>query len=163
MMRLLGVVLLALCLALPARAQDAGSPEAMAAAHELSVIMSSDTMGQVTSAMTAQIWPSIERSIVAKVDATTLSELRGEFEKTLNAFSAEVMKNAPTAYARHFSAQELKDMVAFYKTPTGMKALHEMPKVMADVGAQMAPRVVAFQSDLNARMRAILQNHGYKD
>ena len=54
-------------------------------------------------------------------------------------------------------------MVAFYKSPTGVKALREMPKVMADVGAQMAPRMQACKGDLNARMRAILEKHGYKN
>jgi hypothetical protein len=44
-----------------------------------------------------------------------------------------------------------------------VKALHEMPKVMADVGTQMAPRMQAFEGDLNARVRAVLQKHGYKD
>ena len=73
------------------------------------------------------------------------------------------MKDAPEVYARHFSTQELRDMVAFYKSPSGSKALHEMPKVMADVGARMGPRLQTLQSDLDQRMRAILQQHGYKN
>ncbi len=162
-MRLLGAVLLAGCLVLPVRAQDSGSPEALAAARELSAIMTGDTMTQIAAALTAQIWPSIERAFGSKVDAATMAEMRGEFEQTVTAFTADVMKDAPQVYARHFSAQEIKDMVAFYKSPTGMKALHEMPKVMADVGTQMAPRMQAFEGDLNARVRAVLQKHGYKE
>lgn len=162
-MRLLGAVLLAGCLVLPVRAQNSGSPEALAAARELSAIMTGDTMTQIAAALTAQIWPSIERAFGSKVDAATMAEMRGEFEQTVTAFTADVMKDAPQVYARHFSAQEIKDMVAFYKSPTGMKALHEMPKVMADVGTQMAPRMQAFEGDLNARVRAVLQKHGYKE
>ncbi len=162
-MRQLGAILLACCLVLPARAQDQGSPEALAAARELSAIMTGDTMTQITAALTAQIWPSIERTFGSKVDAATMAEMRGEFEQTVTAFTADVMKDAPQVYARHFSAQEIKDMVAFYKSPTGVKALHEMPKVMADVGTQMAPRMQAFEGDLNARVRAVLQKHGYKE
>jgi len=163
MTRLLGVILIAACAALPAGAQDNPSPEALAAANDLAAIMTHDTMGQITGAVTAQIWPTIEHSVGGKVDVATLAELRGEFEKTVNAFTAEVMKDAPTIYARHFSVKEINDMVAFYKSPTGTKALHEMPMVMVDVGAQMAPRMAAFQGDLNTRIRMILQKHGYKD
>ena len=38
-----------------------------------------------------------------------------------------------------------------------------MPKVMADVGTRMGPRLQTLQSDLDQRMRAILQKHGYKN
>ena len=162
MTRLLGLLLLALSVALPARAQEP-SPETMTAARDLSAIMTGDTITQLTAAMANQIWPSIEQQLGAKVDAATLAEIRAEFEGSLKAFTAEVMKDAPEVYARHFSAQELRDMVAFYKSPTGSKALHEMPKVMADVGGRMAPRMQTLQTDLDQRMRAILQKHGYKN
>ena len=162
MTRLLGLLLLALSVALPARAQEP-SPETMTAARDLSAIMTGDTITQLTAAMANQIWPTIEQQLSAKVDAATLAEIRTEFEGSLKAFTAEVMKDAPDVYAHHFSAQELRDMVAFYKSPTGSKALHEMPKVMADVGGRMAPRMQTLQTDLDQRMRAILQKHGYKN
>ena len=162
MRRFLGVVLLAACFVLPVRAQEP-SPETLAAARDLSAIMTGDTITQMTAAMASQIWPTIEQQLGAKVDAATLAEMRAEFERTLKAFTGEIMKDAPDVYAHHFSAQELRDMVAFYKSPSGSKALHEMPKVMADVGTRMGPRLQTLQSDLDQRMRAILQKHGYKN
>jgi uncharacterized protein len=162
MTRLLGLLLLALSLALPARAQEP-SAETLAAARDLSAIMTGDTITQMTAAMANQIWPTIEAQLGAKVDAGTLAEIRIEFDGSLKAFTGEIMKDAPEVYARHFSAPELRDMIAFYKSPTGLKALHEMPKVMADVGGRMAPRMQALQTDLDQRMAAILQKHGYKN
>jgi hypothetical protein len=79
------------------------------------------------------------------------------------AFAGETMKASPAVYARNFTAPELRDIVAFYKTPTGAKALHTMPKVMGEVMAQLGPRVQAFQQELNARLLAILEKHGYKN
>jgi hypothetical protein len=35
-------------------------------------------------------------------------------------------------YDKYFSESELKDMLAFYKTPTGKKTIEVMPKLMAD-------------------------------
>ena len=147
----------------PVRAQDAGSPEALRAAQELAAIITGDTIAQMSSALTAQLWPRIESQFGAKVDGATLAELRSEFEHTLAASTAEMMKDAPAIYARHFSAQELRDLLAFYKSPTGKKALHIMPTVMADVTAQMMPRMDAFQHDLNTRVEAVMQKHGYKN
>jgi len=164
MKRLFALVLVCGWLAAPAaRSQDAPSPEALKAAEELSTMVGADTISQMSAAMTAQIWPTLESSLAAKVDAPTLVELRAEFERSVAAFAAETMKASPPVYARNFTAQELREIVAFYKTPTGAKALHTMPKVMGEVMAQMGPRVQAFQQELNGRMLTILEKHGYKN
>ncbi len=126
-------------------------------------MVSGDTINQMSAAMTAQIWPSIENNLSSKVDSATLAELRGEFERSVAAFAGETMKSSPVVYARNFTAQELREIVAFYRTPTGAKALHTMPKVMGEVMAQMGPRVQAFQQELNSNMVAILEKHGYKN
>jgi len=154
--------LLGACLALPLRAETAPSPETMRAAQELAGIMTGDSIARMSRALTAQIWPNIEAQFKAKVDAATLAELKTVFEQSLASFTGQVMKDAPSIYARNFTAQELRDMIAFYRTPTGMKALQVMPKVMADVSAQLAPHVNAFRGDLNARIEAVMAKHGYK-
>ncbi len=163
MKRLLGIVLLCGCLAAPVRAQDAGSPEALRAAQELAAIITGDTISQLSRTLTAQLWPRIEGQFGGKVDGATLAEMRSEFERTLASFTAEMMKDAPAIYAKHFSAPELRDLLAFYKSPTGKKALQIMPTVMADVTTQMMPRMDAFQRDLNTRLEAVMQKHGYKN
>jgi len=162
MKRLSGIVLLSLCLALPVRAQEPGSPEALQAAQELAAIVTGGTISQMSSALTAQVWPSIESQFAGKVDGATVSELRAEFERALASFAAEMMKEAPAIYARYYNAQELRDLVAFYNTPTGKKSLQTMPIVLTDVTALMLPRMDAFQRDLEAQIAAVMQKHGYK-
>ncbi|HEY5217438.1 MAG TPA: DUF2059 domain-containing protein [Pseudolabrys sp.] len=163
MRRLLALVLLGLCLTLPARAQDAPATEALGAARELTALISGDANQQMSAAIIGQMWPNIETQLAGKVDAATLAELRTEVERMVVSLTGEVMKNAPAIYARNFSAQELRDILAFYKTPTGAKALRVMPKVMADVGATLAPHMPAFQRDMGGRLDAIMQKHGYKN
>ncbi len=164
MKRLLALTIVCGLAAIPiARADDAPSPEALQAAQELSAMVSGDAINQMSAAMTAQIWPSIENDLSSKVDVATLAELRGEFERSVAAFAGDTMKSSPVVYARNFTAQELREIVAFYRTPTGAKALHTMPKVMGEVMAQMGPRVQAFQQELNSKMVAILEKHGYKN
>jgi hypothetical protein len=161
MKRLLGIVLLCGCLAAPVRAQDAGSPEALRAAQELAAIVSGGTIVQMSRALMAQLWPSIESQIGSKVDGATANELRAEFERALASFTAELMKEAPAIYAKYYSTAELHDLLAFYKSPTGKKSLRTMPTVLADVTALMLPRMDAFQRDLDVRITAVMQKHGY--
>ena len=120
-------------------------------------------MKRMTDIMTSQMWPQVEAQFAGNVDGATLAELRVEFENSLTAFTGEVMKDAPAVYARYFTAAELRDMVAFYRSPTGLKALQTMPQVMGDVMNQMVPRMQVFQEDLKSRIAAIMQKHGYKN
>jgi len=87
MMRFVAIIALACCLAVPAHAQDQNSPKALSAARELSAIMTGDTMTQITDAMTAQIWPTIERALGSKVEG----------------YSGEAWLQGVTALARRLS------------------------------------------------------------
>src|SRR5262249_54528934 len=118
---------LALCVgAAPVRAiaQSEPSAETMQAAKDLMAIMSPDTLRQMVAGMTNQVWPAIERELRTKqvnIEQSTLAELRTEFVNIQLRYMATVMADTPAIYARHFSASELRDMIAFYKTPTGQK------------------------------------------
>jgi len=161
MTRVLAILLLGLCLATPARAQTTPSPETMHAAQDLAALVSKDTVQQMTSAIFGQMWSSMEAQLSSKVDAATLAELRSEVERVVVKFASDAMKDAPTIYARHFTAAEMGDVLAFYKTPTGAKALREMPKVAAESAALMAPRMGPFQQELGTAVQAIMKKHGY--
>ena len=163
MKRLLAIVLIYGCLAVPVRAQDAGSPEALRAAQELTAIVTGDTITQLSRSITAQMWPRIEAQFGGKVDAVTLAELRTAFEGALSSFTGTVMQDAPAIYAKYFNAAELDDLLAFYRSTTGAKALKAMPHITADITADMMPRMQPFQADLVARLDAVMQKHGYKN
>jgi hypothetical protein len=72
------------------------------------------------------------------------------------------MQDMPLIYARYFTADELRQLAAFYKSPIGVKALSQIPKVMAEFSATLGPRFTAFQQQLQGRLKAILQKHGIK-
>ena len=158
MKRLLTLVLLGLCLGMPARAQDA---DTLKAAQHLAALVSKDTVQQLTSAIFNQMLSNFEAQMSAKVDAATTAELRSEMERLVTKFATDAMKDTPTIYARHFTAAEMGHILAFYKTPTGAKALREMPKVAAESAALMGPRMGPFQQELGASIDAIMKKHGY--
>lgn len=161
MRRLFLIAFVALqCLAGDVRSQGTSSPEALAAAKELAAIVSQDTINQLSQAMTAQIWPKLQAELGSQADPATLNELRGEFEKAMARFLVEVMKDAPEIYARHFTAEELRDIVAFYRTPSGKKALQTMPKVTAETFQVIGPRLETFQRDIAGILQRFLKKPG---
>jgi hypothetical protein len=161
-MRLIVLIVLAALSCLPARAQAPGSPEALAAAKDLSLVMSPDMIGQMTDAMTAQVWPKLEGALRSKVAPAVMAEIRADFERTLKAFVIEATKDAPSIYAKYFSAQELREMAGFYRTETGAKALRLMPQAKAEYFGTLMPRIEGFNRDLQTRIQAILTKHGAK-
>jgi uncharacterized protein len=144
-----------------ARAQNAA--EALQAANELTSIISADAVNQITRELAAGFWPNVENSLKSQVDDATLSELRADFDHRLAQFGAEAMKGAPAIYAKYFTAQELRDITAFYRTPTGAKALQTMPKVMFEYLAGVRPQVQEFQAGVRTSVQEIMQKHGYRN
>ena len=144
-------------------AQDAPSAETLQAAKDLMAVMSADTIRQMVTGMTNQLWPAIEREVRGKrpdVDQATLTELRTEFENIQMRYMANVMADAPMIYARHFTAAELRDMLAFYKTPTGQKSLKAMPQVMTDIFAMIMPQMQGLQAQIITAFQEVLRKKG---
>jgi uncharacterized protein len=144
----------------PASAQTTGSPQAVQAATELASIMSKDLLAQMTNQMTAKVWPQIEAKARGNADAATLTELRGEFERVVVNFVTESLKDMPVIYARYFTVDELHDMAAFYRTPTGQKALQRMPKVLGETYGLLLPRLPSLQQELQQVTVKIMTKHG---
>jgi uncharacterized protein len=173
-MRRLRIVALLICAlfsasAVPYRAtaQDAqnqgAQAEAMQAAKDLMAVMSVDTIRQMVTGMTNQVWPAIERELRSKrpdIDQATLSELRTEFENIQMRYMAGIMTDAPNIYAKHFTAPELRDMPAFYKTPTGQKSLKVMPQVMTDIFAMIMPQMQGLQAQVITAFQEVLRKKG---
>jgi hypothetical protein len=150
-----------------AQAQNAQSQnaqaEAMQAAKDLMAVMSVDTVRQMVQGMTNQVWPSIERELHGKrpdIDQATISELRTEFENIQMRYMAGIMTDAPKIYAKHFTAAELRDMLAFYKTSTGQKTLKVMPQVMTDIFAMIMPQMQGLQVQIITAFQEVLRKKG---
>jgi hypothetical protein len=166
-LRILAVLVCALFTisALPYRAaaQNAPSEDAIQAAKDLMAVMSPDTIRQMVAGMTNQVWPAIEHEVRgrrADIDQSTLTELRTEFENIQMRYMAGVMADAPNIYAKHFTAAELRDMLTFYKTPTGQKSLKAMPQVMTDIFAMIMPQMQGLQAQIITAFQEVLRKKG---
>ncbi len=103
-------------------AQSAPAEEAIDAARDLLALMSNDMIAQLVGQVTTQMWPAIESRLRAyneTIDEAALAELRKELERIQVDYMMNIVKDGPAIYARHFTAHELREIIAFYRTPTG--------------------------------------------
>jgi hypothetical protein len=109
----------------PVRAQ-APTPSAIAAAKELVTLKGAAAMfdplipGVVESAKNTFV-PTHPQLV------TQLNEVAAMLRKEYEPKRAEILDEVAKTYAMHFSEQELKDIVAFFKSPVGKKMLAQEP------------------------------------
>jgi hypothetical protein len=88
-------------------------------------------------------------------DATAV--LQKEFESK----KAEIVNEVARAYARHFTEQELKELLAFYKTALGKKVLLEEPAAVEDAFKRASDWSNTFSEEVIGRLRVEMKKKGY--
>lgn len=165
--RILSAVCLALGLvlsAIPAGAQQApplkpASPAAVAAAKEILAMKNA-------SAMYANAVPTI---VQQTKDALLQNNLN--YQKDLNEVAVivaqklagrekEIGDGMAQVYANEFTEQELKDLVAFYKSPLGQKLLASEPRAIQFSMSYMNQWAQAFSETVNGEFRAEMRKRG---
>jgi hypothetical protein len=125
--KLAGLVALTVFLSAPVRAQTADA-DSKAAAREL---ITTIKLGEQFKAILPIIFKTMKPAIVqnrADIDKdfdALVPVLMGK----MTARVSELEDSMVEIYANNFSAAELRDLVAFYKTPTGQKFLQKTPLV----------------------------------
>ena len=167
LLRILSAACLALGLALsavPAGAQQApalkpASPAAVAAAKEILTMKNA-------SAMYSNAVPNI---VQQTKDALLQNNLN--YQKDLNEVAVivaqklagrekEIGDGMATVYANEFTEQELKDLVAFYKSPLGQKLLTSEPRAIQFSMSYMNQWAQAFSETVNGEFRAEMRKRG---
>ena len=146
-----------------AAAQNAATPEGLQAARDLVALLNKETLHQMVSRMTEQVWPVYERGLRTKqpnISDSVVAELRREFERIQLDYISAVMADAPAIYARHFSAAELRELLAFYHTPVGEKSLRELPQIGAEAMALIMPRLPQVRTQTMDAFTKILRQRG---
>ena len=147
------------CLAGEVRAQ-APTPGALAAAKGLVVVKGAAAMfnplvpGVIESAKNSFLPTNPQ---LAKPLNDVALALRKEYE----ARTGEVVDEVARVYAAHFTEQELKDIIAFYKTPTGRKLLAEEPRVLEDGMKAAQDWATQFSDVVVERFRVEMKKKGF--
>jgi len=106
----------------------APSPEAMTAARELIVTMrAAEYFKTIMPALMRNLKPAIVQNrpqIERDYDALVPLLLEG-----MDARVNEIIDEVAALYARTFTAEELREVVAFYRGPTGQKFVQRLPLI----------------------------------
>jgi hypothetical protein len=149
-----------ICLgAVAARAQEP-SPSALAVARD--VVITKGATG-IAEPLVHGVIETVKNSFVPTNPNLTreLNEVATALHKEYDGKRTEVVDALASAYARHFTEQELKDLLLFYKTPLGQKFSKEEPAAIEDGFSRAKTWSDGFVDVVMARMRADMQKKGH--
>jgi hypothetical protein len=90
-----------------------------------------------------------------------LNEVAMQLRKEYDPKRAEILNEVAKVYAQRFTEVELKEIVAFYRTPIGKKMLTEEPLAL-DQSLKMAQAwATRFSDEVLERFRAEMKKKGY--
>ena len=89
-----------------------------------------------------------------------LNEIAAQMRTELQPRFVEITNEVAHEYASHFTEQELKDALAFYKSPLGRKLIAEEPKAMEETLKAADDWSRKFAAEVDAKFRAEMQKRG---
>lgn len=161
----------------PASAQTAASSEKQAAIKELVFLVNGDNKAvEIMNVMVAQYQASQDATLKSILDERTdLTDderkicediIVAERKATFKRFEDKLMQKidlgkmindiASALYDKYFTLEEIKDLNAFYKSPTGQKTLKTMTSVAGDT-------VQMVQDELMPKMMLVLKEVADED
>lgn len=160
--RTLGVAGLMIGIALAsvtAQAQQKPSPAAIATAKEILVIK------KATSMYESAVPGLVQRTKTALLQSNLnyqkdLNEVAAKIVKDLTGREKEIGEEMAKQYATDFTEQELKDLLAFLKSPIGRKMIEQEPKTIDASLAFMDKWAQTFAEEINGKFRSEMRARG---
>jgi len=90
-----------------------------------------------------------------------LGEVAGNLRAEYASRSAELLDEVAKLYASRFTEQELKNALAFYKSPLGRKIVAEEPQILDDSLERVRAWQDKFGIEMMAKMRAEMKKKGH--
>jgi hypothetical protein len=145
-------------------AESAPDADALAAARELFAVTFDRAGSQLNAQAVEHTWPSLENALRAKnpmLDAKALGELRREFERIRLEKLQALMKDVPAIYARHLTAPEMREIAAFYRSPTGTRLMHVVPAIVSEILGVALPGMPGVINDTHEAFLGLARERGY--
>lgn len=149
------VLLSGIAMSGPARAQEPSEDQIKAARSAITALGVTDQFDRILPMIAErlkvqqiQAFPDLQQQVTDIVDAKALALVQRR---------ADLERESATIYAKTFSAQELKDIAAFYHTDAGKKLLKDGPIAMRELLKAADIWGAGIDRDLNASVAAELQ------
>ena len=136
-----------------------GSPAAMAAARE---ILTMKNAGAMYASAVANIVQQIKDNLLqSNLNLQKdLDEAALAVAKSMAGREKEIGEGMAQVYTNEFTEQELKDLLAFYKSPLGTKLLTAEPRAIQFSMSYMNQWAQAFGQEVNTALRAEMRKRG---
>lgn len=135
------------------------SPGAIAAAKEILALKNATAM--YANAVPGMVQKTKDALIAQNLNyQKDLNEVAPVVAQALAGREKEIGEGMAHAYAMEFTEQELKDLVAFYKSPLGQKLINSEPKAIAMSMAYMDQWARNFTEVVMAEFRAEMRKRG---
>jgi uncharacterized protein len=150
-------LVLTLAAAGPAAAQ---SPDAVAAAKELMGVMhATDNVKTIIPQLMQALKPAMVQG--RPEVARDFDALMPMMIQAMTSRVDEMLDKIAGVYARKFTPEEMREMIAFYRAPVGQKVVQELPNIMREsmtIGQQWGQQL---GSELHERMLEELRKKGH--
>ena len=125
--------------------------------HLLEITGASNMSTELASGTSKQL---IDMLKAANVPERAYDIVRREVKAVESTQKGWLMDQVVPVYARHFSAQEIKDLIAFYESPLGRKTVREMPQIMEDTFALGKAWNIRVAPEIDRRVTQALAKEG---
>jgi hypothetical protein len=142
-------------------APAAGTPSAASVALAKEIVLAkgaSNMFGNAVPGITEQIRQSYLQNNLDK--QKDLGEVAAKVVVDLKGRENEIGDLMAKIYASNFTEQELKDLVAFYKTPLGKKVIEKEPLAMEQSMTAINEWSGKFQDEVVQRFKAEMKKRG---
>lgn len=141
---------LLLCAAAPALSQSGPSPAEVAAARELLEV--SKTRENFIRAMEL----GLKQGGMTNLTPAVRKEMRDFMDEHFRYEDLE--PDFIRIYTTHFSAEDMRALAAFYRTPAGMRLVAVTPEMSADIQQVTMARLTTHMPELMQRLMAAMQD-----
>jgi uncharacterized protein len=153
-----GLLTLVLAAVSPAQAQQP-SANALALAKEIIIVKGGN-------AIYDPVVPGlVERARTLFLQANPLlgkdlNEVAAKLQTELTPRTVELLNDGARLYASKFTEQELKDVLAFYKSPIGRKVITQEPAILDQSSSNVDEWANKFADEVIAKFRAEMRRRG---
>ena len=143
------------CLSAPlARADEASKQKVLS---ELIEAMQYDKMADQMSAVSATQLVTQLKTQHPDMDAETESKLRELARNYLSELMGDMDSMVAGILSKHFTEEELRELLAFHRSPIGQKSLEKMPLIMQESVAWAQQKTMSSAGGLMEKMKALIE------
>lgn len=155
---LAGLLFLSISTVSFAQQMDADAPASKEDVQKyLEIMHSREMIAKMTDAMLGPMHQMMHEQFLkdrAKLPPDFESRITKEMDDFLRTFPFDEMLQAMVpVYQKHFTKNDMDNLVAFYSTPTGQKLIQELPAISAESMQTMLPLVQRHVEVLQSRIQ----------